>query len=305
LGHAFALACRRRGILCVDLQHCPHEGTHRAYRWPTLPPHGYSTLPGLFWTWTEEDSANIRRWTDGLVGRWHRAIAGGHPQIIALRNSEADRLWRSAITATGNDRRYEREILVALQPIGGKSHIWEALAHAIETAPSSWRWWIRRHPASTPEQDQAYGRLLSFDRTNVVFGEAAQIPLPAVLGHMNALVSLASGAAGEAAMFGVPAFFLDEEATVTFPRLIARGEATMIDVGSLISAISRLPGERPASAVQMSSIEDTLAEIDRIAEDYAGLCRESAHEEVDRGPRIIREREPPRAIGHESLNRLA
>jgi hypothetical protein len=147
--------------------------------------------------------------------------------------------------------------------------------------------------------------LLSFDRTNVVFGEAAQIPLPAVLGHMNALVSLASGAAGEAAMFGVPAFFLDEEATVTFPRLIARGEATMIDVGSLISAISRLPGERPASAVQMSSIEDTLAEIDRIAEDYAGLCRESAHEEIDRGSRIIREREPPRAIGSESLNRVA
>lgn len=305
LGHAFALACRRRGILCVDLQHCSHDGTHRAYRWPTLPPHGYSTLPGLFWTWTEEDSANIRRWTDGLGGRWHRAIAGGHPQISALRDSDADRLWQSALAATNGDRSYKREILVALQPIGGKRHIWEALAHAIETAPSSWRWWIRRHPASTPEQDRAYGRLLSLDRTNVVLGEGAQIPLPALLGHMDALVSLASGAAGEAAMYDVPAFFLDVEAKETFPGLIARGEATMIDVGSLISAISRLPRERPASAVQMSSIEDTLAKIDRIAEDYAGLCRESAHEEADRGPRIIREREPPRAIGHESLNRLA
>lgn len=302
LGHAFALACRRRGILCVDLQHCPHEGTHRAYRWSTLPGRGYSTLPGLFWIWTEEDSANIRRWADGC---WHRAIAGGHPQITALRDSEAERLWRSATTATRDDRRYEREILVALQPIGGKTQVWDALAAAIRSAPSSWRWWIRRHPASTPAQDRAYGRLLSLDRTNVVLDEAAQIPLPALLGHMDAQVSLASGAAAEAAMLGVPAFFLDEEATVTFPRLVARGEATMIDVGSLISAISRLPVERSASAVNMGSIEDTLAEIDRVAEDYARLCRESSHEEVDGGPRIAREREPPRAIRGERLNRFA
>lgn len=305
LGHAFALACRRRGILCVDLQHCPHEGTHRAYRWSTFPPHGYSTLPGLFWTWTEEDSAGIRRWTDRLGGGWHRAIAGGHPQITASRESENDRLWRNAITATGDNRRYDREILVALQPIGGKHQVWDALADAIRLAPPSWRWWIRRHPASRPEQDRAYGRLLLSGGPCIVVGEAAQIPLPALLGHMDALVSLASGAAAEAAMLGVPAFFLDDEAKETFPGVLGRGEGEVVDVTTLIAAVGGLPVGRARPAPHGARIDDTLREIDRLAHDYARLCRESAHEEVDCGARIVRERQLPRAIGHESLNRFA
>ena len=301
LGHAFALACRRRGVLCVDLQHCPHDAFHRAYGWSTLPSRGYSTLPGLFWTWTYDDAANIRRWTDRLGQRWHGAIAGGHPQIAALRNGEGERLWQGA----AGDRRYDREILVALQPIGGKTHAWDMLADAIQAGPAGWRWWIRRHPASTSEQDRAYGKLLSLDQSNVVTGDAAQIPLPALLGHMDALVSLASGSAAEAAMFGVPAFFLDAEAQETFPDLIARGEGDVVEFATLISAVADMARRRSHGPPPVASIDHTLREIDRLAKDYTRLCAEAADEKVDGGARVVRERQPPRAIRREHLNRFA
>lgn len=304
LGHAFALACRRRGLLCVDLQHCPHDGSHRGYRWSTMPPQGYSTLPGLFWTWTDADAADIRRWSDRRSKRWHDAIGGGHPQIAALCSGEGERLWQVALGLTG-DRRYEREILVALQPIGGKTHIWDALAKIIHSAPAGWRWWIRRHPASSVEQDRVYGRLLSLDRSNVVIGEAAQIALPALLGHMNALVSLASGAAAEAAMFGIPALFLDREACDAFPLLIARGEAEVVEVGALISAIATMTDQASRHRPTLTSIEDILRRIERLAKDYARLCGETAHEKVDRGARIIRESHPPRAVRRERLDRAS
>ncbi|HEY4125733.1 MAG TPA: hypothetical protein VGM36_14030, partial [Rhizomicrobium sp.] len=72
LGHAFVLACRRQGILSIDMQHCPQEGAHKAYGWSNVPERGYTTLPALFWNWTENDAANIRNWTDKLASPWHR-----------------------------------------------------------------------------------------------------------------------------------------------------------------------------------------------------------------------------------------
>lgn len=277
LGCAFALACRRRGILCVDLQHCPHDGMHRAYRWSTLPPRGYSTLPGLFWSWSVLDAADIHRWADTLAQPWHRAIPGGHTQIAALHDGVGEQLWQKTAAIAG-DRPFVRDILVALQPIGGRRQVWAALADAITSAPSDWRWWIRRHPASTPPQDADCAPLLTMCRPNVIITGASQTPLPALLGHMTALVSLASGSAGEAAMFGVPAFFLDDEARDTFPGLIASGKARVVEIGALIAAIARLPtGAAQRAAEPMPRIEDTLGEIDRLAADYARLCRETDH----------------------------
>lgn len=274
LGHAFALACRRRGILCTDLQHCPQDGTHRAYRWHSLPPQGYSTLPGLFWTWTEADAAHIAGWADPLPRPWHRAVHGGHTQIAAFR--DADRQWDAALEALDGGP-YEREILVALQPIGGQRARWEALAAQIAAALPGWRWWIRRHPASTAAQDAEYACLLSLPCANVVVEPASQLPLPVLMRRMSVLVSLASGAAGEAAHFGVPALFLRPEALGPFAGLIARGQAALVEIDALAAEIARLPaGPLRPPASRKPAIEDTLREVDRMAEDYARLCRQGS-----------------------------
>ena len=272
LGHAFALACRRCGVLCVDLQHCPQGSAHRGYRWPVMPPDGYTTLPGLFWTWSAAEAAGIERWTETLQRPWHRAINGGHSQIADFAGIEAEAAWNAAFDAIAGVPA-ARELLVALQPIGGRRTVWEALAAAIASAPPDWRWWIRRHPASTLAQDGDYAALLSLRSANVVVEPAASLPLPVLVRRMGALVSLDSGAAGEAAAFGVPAFFLSDEARGPFADLIARGAARVVDTDKLVGAIARLPPAPARSPVApMPRIEDTLDVIERIADDYARLA---------------------------------
>jgi hypothetical protein len=279
LGAAFLVACRRQGILSIDLQHCPQDGAHKAYRWSALPDNGYATLPALFWNWTEHDAANIRSWASGLDYPWHRSVHGGHTQIASFLDDSDPRTkaWDAKVNAVGNGQRFEREILVALQPIGGRRAQWEALGKQIEAAPSRWRWWIRRHPASGPSQDDEYRHLLSLRRPNVVVSEASSTPLPALLRHMNLVLSLASGASWEAAAFGVPAFFLSDEASGPFAGLIDRGLASIIDVQTLHVEIARLPVTpvRPAP-VRGPSLGETLLDLDKIAREYSQLCRNAA-----------------------------
>lgn len=275
LGHAFLLACRRLGILSIDLQHCPQEGAHKAYGWAALPKTGYATLPAVFWNWTEGDAAAIRRWTSTLAAPWHRSLHGGHSQLAPFLDDQnpATVAWDSRIKAMAADVPFEREVLVSLQPIGGHRARWDALAALIESGPAAWRWWIRRHPAATPLQDQEYGTLLSLRRMNVVVAEASLLPLPALLRHMSVLISLASGSAAEGAAFGVPAIFLSDDARGPFSSLIEKGLATVLDVPEIMDAIARTPKTpvRPVSA-RTPAIDVTMASLEKIAADYAILC---------------------------------
>ena len=279
LGAAFLVACRRRGILSIDLQHCPQDGAHKAYGWSALPDNGYATLPALFWNWTEGDAAYIRSWASKLDLPWHRSVHGGHTQLEPFLddNDPATRAWDAKFKAIGEDRRFEREILIALQPIAGCRAQWDALGRQIQAAPSQWRWWIRRHPASRPYQDREYLNLLSLRMPNVIVDQASSAPLPALLRHMSALLSLASGASAEAAAFGVPSFFLSDEARGPFANLLERGLARVVEIQALIGEIARLPAmpARPAPA-RRPALGETLLNLDEIARDYSQLCRNTA-----------------------------
>jgi hypothetical protein len=271
LGHAFALACRREGVLCVDLQHCPHEGVHRAYRWRNLPERGFSTLPATFWTWTAREAET---WAG--QSPWHTAVHGGHSQLAPYLDDQhpATRQWNQRFSALGDAAAFEREILVALQPIGGRRPVWEALARQIEQGPATWRWWIRRHPSASASQDAECEAVLGLRRPNVFVEAASELPLPALLRRMSVLVSLASGAAAEAAAFGVPALFLDPEALGTFPGLIARGQAELIAVADLARLIATLPARPgPRAREAPPPIEETLGRLDDMAGTYGRLCR--------------------------------
>jgi hypothetical protein len=276
LGAAFLVACRRQGILSIDLQHCPQDGAHKAYGWSALPDNGYAALPSLFWTWSEQDAAYIRSWSSKLDSPWHRSVHGGHTQLASFLDDSnpSTRAWDAKYKAIGGSQCFEREILVALQPIGGRRAQWDALARQIEAAPSLWRWWIRRHPASDPYQDEEYLRLLSLRMPNVVVKEASSMPLPALLRHMSLMVSLASGASAEAASFGVPAFFLSDEARGPFAGLIERGLASVIDIQTLNSEIARLPitAVRPAS-IRRPALGETLLVLEEMSREYSQLCR--------------------------------
>jgi hypothetical protein len=276
LGHAYMVACRRQGILSVDLQHCPQEGAHKAYGWSALPEHGYATLPALFWNWTERDAAYIRRWAGSLALPWHRSLHGGHPQLCSFLDDDdpETRAWDAKFNAIGQGAIYEREILVALQPVGGYRAQWDALAAQIEAAPSRWRWWIRRHPSARAYQDAEYEYLVSLRLPNVVIDQSLSLPLPALLRRVSVVVSRFSGAAAEAAEFGVPAFFLSEEARGQFSDLIERRAAIVINIEAINSEIARMPAVpvRP-KRVRQPAIDETLLYVEDLAREYSQLCR--------------------------------
>ncbi|MBB6254194.1 hypothetical protein [Nitrospirillum iridis] len=272
LGSALALACRRRGILSVDVQHCPQGGRHKAYGWAAMGPQGYTTLPALFWTWDAADAAHINAWADG---RWHQALPGGHPRLGPFLDDADPRThaWddRFQLAAGGPA---ERDILVALQTTGA-AEIWDALANSIATAPPGWRWWIRRHSAAGPQDDRRHARLLSLRGPNIRVAPAAALSLPALLRHMDAVVSLASGVAAEAVPFGVPALFLSADAAGSFGYLAEAGHARVVtNPGDLIPALTALPRVR-RRARDLPDLAAGLRRLDGLAADYRALCAEA------------------------------
>jgi hypothetical protein len=251
LGPAFVMACRRRGILSVDLQHCPQDGAHQAYSFCTVPREGYAVLPDIFWNWTARDADHIRGWARQAEGGRHQAIHGGHTQLAAFLDERGAwiRSWDEKFAAVAGHGKFDKEILVALQPLGGHRAEWDALRDSVASAPRRWRWWIRRHPATGPGQDAEYAALLRLEADNIVLDGASMLPLPALLRHMDALVSLASGAAAEAAALGVPGFFLSETARERFFELIDCGASRVVEVEALNEALAAAaPAQRDAPA---------------------------------------------------------
>jgi len=271
LGPAFLLACRRQGILSVDVQRSPQESALHAYRWASLPASGYAALPAVFWAWTKDDAARIDDWATKLPKPWHSAIHGGHTQLAPFLDDRhpTTRMWDARFAAIGGVATFDREILIALQPIHGHRAVWDALCSQIEASPTSWRWWIRRHPAWHPAQDVESARLLTLSRPNVLIEEASSLPLPVLLRHMSALLSLASGAAVEASIFGTPAFFLIDAARQSFGELIQRGHATVIDVCAAsreIARVDKTPARPPPD--YQPDISKTLLRLEELAREY-------------------------------------
>ncbi len=274
MGPAFMLACRRERVLSIDLQHCPQEGSHKAYGWRALPKNGYATLPAVFWNWTQRDAADIQHWAGTLALPWHRSLHGGHTQLSPyLDDSVAPtRSGDAKFAALTRRTAFEREILVALQSVGGYRERWEALAAQIEAAPMTWRWWIRRHPASL--DDAEFESLVSLRRPNVLIEESSMLPLPALLRQMSVVVSRFSGASAEAAFFGVPAIFISEEARGQFSDLIDRGFAAVVEIEALNAAIAAMPAVRvrpPTTSAPVPEVGQTLARLMEMARDYSGL----------------------------------
>ena len=240
-----------------------------AYRWSALPETGYAMLPAVFWNWNDDDAACIASWADGTR---HRAIHGGHPRLGAFLDDAdpATRRWDDMVGAAAGGPA-ERDILVALQTVGGQESANDVLARQIAAAPPGWRWWIRRHPSSRPEDDSLYRSLLALRGPNIRIEAASALPLFALLRHMSLVVSLGSGVAGEAFWFGVPAVFLSPAARGQFGALIDGGQAMVIDdIAQLNATIAGIPSraKRPRPRPQ-PDIATTLHRLLAWSEDCA------------------------------------
>ena len=273
MGHALALACRRRGVLSVEVQRSGMGARILDYCWSAVPETGYAVLPAIFWTWSEDDAAPIDSWSRSLKLPWHRSICGGHPQMAAWLDDRNPRTqsFDARINTLRASRPARLEILVALQNHDGYVDLWNNLAALIERTPPDWRWWLRRHPYA-PNANKELGRLMTIDRPNVVIDEASSLPLPALLRHMDAFVSIRSGASREAFMFGLKPIFLSGVARELFPLLFESDKAEIID--DMTALEERLGGTARGQKIRVRQpdLRAVLARLESVAAEYAALC---------------------------------
>jgi hypothetical protein len=148
---AFALACRRLKIPCVEFQHGQQGDSHYMYtRWQNYPKGGYELIPSDFWCWGDVSAARIKEWAEDEGG--HRVWVGGNPKLAAVICNPSvpykPRKWNRPI----------QKALISLQFTELPDFVWESINESPEII-----WLIRLHPRfaheAEPFQTQCKQRL--------------------------------------------------------------------------------------------------------------------------------------------------
>jgi hypothetical protein len=235
----FIRACRRLGILTVEVQHGVQGDQHFAYRpWLGLPPDGYDTLPELFWSWGQAEHDTIESWT-GNHRSSHRSIIGGNPCLHiydgkghSLRTRIADR-----IAALQSKRAKGLNILFTVQAF---YDLPRTLLEGIRTSTPDWTWWIRVHPQYWETRAPLKHFFEQEGLANVLIDEPSDLPLVSLLENMDVHVTEFSSSVLEAATLGVPSVVINPMGLRLFPHLAATGVVTLAESGpELLQHISR------------------------------------------------------------------
>jgi hypothetical protein len=227
MGHGGSWACRQLGIPIADVQHGVAGSTHHAYSWPNAPRDGFNTLPTAFFTWSEQECADMRRtsgeWTPGLlaVGNVWRLLDeslahGESPRIFrsgAIRTARKELKNDRAAIRTIKDRTYgNKDILVALHP--DEPLPWFGALRRL--CPREWRFWVRLHPGEFKNNEALAERLREIvdDRTFVI--EPSKAPLNVILSEVDVVLTKFSSVALDARAYGVPTVAYSDVARVFF-----------------------------------------------------------------------------------------
>lgn len=239
IGMAFNLACHECGIKTVEMPHGNHGEIHVAYsRWNRLPPGGYELLPSVFWCWTEVEANLIRQWSSGHAAR-HRPFVGGNLWL---------ELWQRGVRDIV--REYDVRIRTIKELHPEAKHILVTYEYNIEDmlelmkkAPLAWQWWVRLHPTRIEEKEKIRRLIRQSGIGNCELDNATDLPLYAILRHMDAHVTECSSVVIEAETFGVPSVITRDYGVEAFPEQIASGwSVAAYTCEDIIEAISSQMG---------------------------------------------------------------
>ncbi|MEM7062779.1 MAG: hypothetical protein AAF572_06415 [Cyanobacteria bacterium P01_B01_bin.77] len=241
---AFNLACYKIGIQSIDIQHGIQSDSHVAYsRWNAVPTDGYELLPSYFLCWSDSEVKLINKWRDRITQN-HQPIAIGNLtlEIWLNENIKAFKDVSSKISdlfqADTNLVEPTINILFTLQPINDPLPVW--VIEAIQASPKPWKWWMRLHPAMLSQEKFIEQILHQNTIDNVNLQSASELPLPALLAHMDVHVTQLSSVVLEAEFFNVPSVITDSRAVQLFPEQIESNMALLAtNSQELIETISQ------------------------------------------------------------------
>jgi hypothetical protein len=267
-GMALNLACRRSGIPAVDLQHGLQGDLHVAYaRWNRIPADGYELLPSRFWVWEQSDADTIERWS-APAARWHRPLLGGNLWLNEWRSGEGasikqyDRIMLESLSEHPD----RPQILVTLQFNMTEERTLGPLLSVMQRTQGEWRWWVRLHPCMLNERIAVRAMLSRNGISHVDLDRATDLPLYALLRHMDLHITHSSSTVIEAEQFGVPSVVISTYGAEFFGAQLASGWAvTALSEDAIIAAIQsqlqaryRLRLELPAAQSSADAIDELL-----------------------------------------------
>lgn len=228
----FILACKKEGVLSIDIQHGMQVGNNPAYSFlQYLPEDSYDLLPDVFLVRGVAEKNNIERW----LKKGNVVISGDLWLNFWKNNNEALVIKYDSMIAS--KKKYKKKyILYTLD----YENIPEVMKNIIRKTSSEYSWCIRLHPADLKNMDtrcQELSGLLEF----VEIKYSSTWPLHAWLRNVDIHITEYSGVVYEAEEFGVPSVIVSKTEADLFSDVISRGNAVIADdEASIIQAIKKM-----------------------------------------------------------------
>jgi hypothetical protein len=217
---AASVACRRAGVISVDLQHGLQDAGHYSYSgWDASPEGGYEMMPHYFWAWGR-DNVHFLEECNGAFRKYSRVRAGGNLWLNMWRNKSSNVFIDESERVAQGTKSFRKRIVVTLQ-----STIldFDYLVRAISESPADWCWLVRLHPMMREKTVELKRLFESTGHAGVCFDLANDAPLYALLRNADVHATSYSTSAMEALAFGVPTVITHENGLEAYGRYIEDG----------------------------------------------------------------------------------
>lgn len=263
---AFVLACKKRKIPVVDIQHGVQGELHVAYgRWNKVPVSGYELLPDIFAVWGETERLAINEWAS-QNSRHRSFILGNYWNDMwqSEQNDEVINCLIKKIQSNFNSSQFEAAILYTLQP-GVITP--DFLIEVIRQTPNI-HWLIRLHPCMMAQKEELYQQWESYGIKNIEIRKATDFPLPGLLKFIRVHITNSSSVVIDAVQFGIASIVIDRLGSEIYDHYIKENMVFYCsDQQMIITKIKQIL-ERPiGKTVQVNhySLSTRLFELKRIA----------------------------------------
>jgi hypothetical protein len=270
-GMAFVLACRECGILSVDLQHGVQGDCHPAYAsWCGSDERALQLLPDCFWVWSRWESDVITRWSSQTP---HFALIGGNHWATVW---DGPGTWPGVGAAVSRAQALKERagrkpvVLVTLQYGLNDSEQSVPVVRMAQDNRERFVFWVRLHPMMSQQRDKIRNELGEFAEVD----EPSDIPLHALLPHVDVHVTHSSSVVIEASQSGIRSVITSKFGEELFPPLYEQGWArTEIRGGADLAAVlaSEASAKVPRSRQHASSLDEPLSKLLAISESLGKL----------------------------------
>jgi hypothetical protein len=274
----FTRACRRAGVLTVEVQHGVQGKLHFAYRpWQRLPAAGYDTMPQVFWTWSAAEKENLDEWIRQAPAD-HAAIVGGNP-CLHIYDSAGQPYALVATEASAEGRAPgELNIVFTAQAF---NELPPVLMAAIRRTPH-WKWWIRTHPQYMEAARSIRAQCAASRLPNIEIDGASELPLVALFDQCDVHVTEFSSSVLESHARGLRSVVINPIAKNLFQDKIDSGVAEFADTeDALVAALHGQAARRGPRAVAGAGAECFFPEVMSAIRDAVSKKRRAAAVAMD------------------------